>query len=922
MNITFSKQLHDSITNANKGLLQEEYKLNNAKSAAKLSLYYTHGNTEKNAINFQNINSDKEKALLLDEKSLRAVSLANNALLAAKQALVDSSLATNNISTAANGMQAATNAITKLSSDVAGILAIANASDFGSKIQQSIQEAYEKARVAAKMAEEVSLISLQTTIEAAQSTASTVVKDAEMTLSSITALNKVTTARYTDTSNKVVTAVKHLTEARKVEKIASATYDIAFKQDQAIRNTLGLINSVSNNNLQLFDPVRDLYKGDWKNRPKSNSEAGESYSIYFDAFKNEKAIRAYHVVMVKSDAAGTFDINLAKDLRPGTYKKVEPKGYSGYSHTFYLLGTDKALISTDPYEEEPCQSGGANSVEHKDIRGIAIDYRGKPIENGVNYVAFVYAVFTEDYQKRVNNTDGYLSLPSEELLLQKNLPAVERVKVHEPYFNSRNFEIVFSVPTEDYDPDLLEYRIMVLDKENVKADEINKRILNAIGTTGQYTYDYSVEQDQLEKLEASLHQERIHFNTLESRIREKRALLQKLNTEMDGYGDSPIPPSMKASRKELKKELKGLKADIQKSNEQRTAIEVLINGDKAFELGGKKKDLEDARIKLDKAVINQRQATSEKTSDFLFGNDLMKVVLPANYYIAKPFSRDVSRAKIKEREAREKFKLARLIARDGIKLMALNQTNIEEAEQKLEEAHQDLIRANAVFTEAETRLNTSEINVLHSDRKYDLSDEEEGTYHKESEAHIKLRKAVDNIRKAQAEFEAARDLVNVRETELKALQQGEVIKGEKMERILADYVYAGYVYERARRIYHLAKRYNETKKRPDQMLFYTELGESATDNYGELLQFSQENIWRYGVELIKNHKKLDREEDVQDLLETLKKESLQKLCGKKKKAYQAVVLTAIKSDRSDMKNRYREQHSRYSKSHVLYGTAD
>jgi hypothetical protein len=246
MNINYTQELHDAINSSNDQLIQIENKLDQAKSAAKLSLFYAQANGEKEEADFKTAKTINDKSLSLDAKSTEGVSLANNVLIAAKQSSVDAGSATSNFSTAAANIQIAANAITELASDVGGIMAVANAADQGSKIQASVEKAYVKIKNAAEMAEKLSLISLQATIEVAQSTANTVVTDAEQVLAAMTSLQTATSSQSDNSSEQMKAAYAGFMAALKMAKSASAAYDLALSKDQAIKSTRKLIDQVSN----------------------------------------------------------------------------------------------------------------------------------------------------------------------------------------------------------------------------------------------------------------------------------------------------------------------------------------------------------------------------------------------------------------------------------------------------------------------------------------------------------------------------------------------------------------------------------------------------------------------------------------------------------------------------------------------------
>ena len=300
----------------------------------------------------------------------------------------------------------------------------------------------------------------------------------------------------------------------------------------------------------------------------------------------------------------------------------------------------------------------------------------------------------------------------------------------------------------------------------------------------------------------------------------------------------------------------------------------------------------------------------------------MNVVLPANYQIAKPFNQNPLHTKIKKEEAWRRLSLSEKLVKDAIRLMAHQKEYRELAEEHLINANQALVRATNAFSEAQVNLSQAELKSLQSERHLDVDGDNEPRDDTDRKARAELSKAIAALRDTRNELQTARDLVHIKSTELEALGDAQLEGEGKMEAILADYVKEAYHYEKAKRLHHLAKDGQQKRNAAAKLTFYAELGEDATDNYGEPLQFNNRDIWHYGVEYIKKQPKQDREDVVQDLLKMLRKNVLQAFTDKPERSYQAVVLTAVKSTRPEMKNHYQQQHSQYSESHAIYGIAD
>lgn len=881
MSITYTEELQGSINNSNDEFIQEEYNLDHANNAAKLSLYYAHGNTEKNAINYRTAKIDENRAYKLNTQAVQGINLASNANSAANQALVDSGKATSNISTAAANMQIAANAITKLSSDVAGILAVANAADHGSQIQDSVDRANNKARRAAKLAEEVSLISLSATIEAAQSTASTVVTDAQLASSSMASFQSATAAQYSATSALSVTDNEGLTEARKTEKSASGAYDITRKQDSAIKTTRSLINQVSNHDLELFDPMlpknaKKVLKVNNNQKPDSSYavEAGQSYTISFEKLPGDGMqpipagqtpsvedgdyIQNYRLIMVKYDAADAFDINMAKNLDNGTYYQFDPNGYKGYSRTFYLLGTDQALIPYDPkalVETDPILQ---NSYESKHVRGIAVDYNGKPIVAGEYYVAYVYAVYTDDYQKLINNTDGFLSLATKDMQLQMNLPRIpvstldsasatkRNLIMYDPTdLNSRDFAVQFEVYQKDYDPDLMEYRVILVEKANVDAMRLNRAVEAALENLDDQEYQYNIEKQKLQGMKSALNNLEIKFNTLQIQISEVESQLQTVDTQIAGYGTVQVPQHLTGQKAQLTSQLVSLRESLTQNNQDQISLEGQIYGPSTSP-GGQQQVVSDAETAYENALQADETISKKKiegnVSDFIFDSDLMDVVTPADYYVAKPFRWSENSAKILVRESNQQLQLDSTLAMQAIIDYATYNTEVKAAAHAVQKAENDVMTATTTFNMAETALDQAEMNALSSTNP--------------SAADKAIELAILALNVAQLNLDNKNNIHASKEIDLEVLKANHAQSSSDIEGLLDNYVSASEGLDNANTILELSKELKKVNKgQPaglERVLFYTETGEDATDNYGEPLQFNDTSGWETTFDVLQD----------------------------------------------------------------------
>ncbi|WP_456459304.1 hypothetical protein [Reichenbachiella sp.] len=906
----YTKELHDSIKNSDEEFVKEKYQYDHAKSAAKLSLYHAHGATEKNKNNHRNYKTEQKEALKLNDKVVKSTNSANNVLKAAKQSLVDSGKATSNVSTAATNMQISANAITKLASDVAGINAVVNAADHG-RFKDSLQTALGKISEAAKKAEEVSLVSLQATIEAAQSTASTVVNDAEATLAAIKGLHSSTAGRYSGLSEKTVASNEALTESRQVETAAAGTFDIAKKQDKAIKTTRRLINQVSNNDLLLQEKVDEDYDerdenllDDW---PLIGP--GKSYTIQFNKFKNEDKLKAYRMVMVKKDAANAFDINLAREMEVGTYHEITPDGADIYRRRFYLLGTDQARIPILPdFSEQKTSNTKASGpfCDEQNVRGIAVDYKGRPIEQGEYYVAFIFAIYRDTTENRVNGLDYYLSLPSRELILQKRPYRVKKyddeLKVYTPFFDSRNFEVSFKVDYEKYNPDKEEFRILMVEADNVKANRINRHIDHLAAQMDKAEYEYNTANNKLNEMLSELQATKAKFDHLAQRV---TSLETALETEKD--------PNVK---KRLKKQIKEYQSERDDTLEYQEQLTTEIYTPKT----GQEAITDEKKITYQKLQQQELEASKDKKSDFIFDSDLMGVIQKGNYYTATPFKWDHISADIQKREAVERLSLAKLKLDDFLRRFFNAETSVNQEQAQFEKAEAKLADKVVEFNRIEKALQDAELQVLKDKEKKKTKES------KKENDEIDLEAMIILLREANLEVEEAQDEVYLAQIALDlAKKEAKKIKDDVST--LTAYSKAIFNKNRSELIFHFAEQYGsekiDTEDQPQDILFFTELLDDATDNYGEPLQFNELYLSKVALQILADSSDfLSEKERIDQIYQKLHPEFIRKHYAKSSIQYQAVVYTAIKSSDPEDKNKYKDVHSKYADPNALYGVVE
>ncbi|MEP0984335.1 hypothetical protein [Ekhidna sp.] len=975
MSNTYNKELSSSMKNSGKEFIKEQYKLDHKKEAAKVALYYAHGQTEKNENAFETTKEDSKAAESLNKKAVKSSNLTENVVTAAKQSLLDSSSATSNVSTAAANMQTAANAITKLAGDVAALLSVASNTANESKIQEHTESANKLIQDASRRAEEVSLVSMQATIEAAQASASSVVTDSEASLAAVKELHGSTSSNYNNLQNEAIADNENLTEARKNEKLASAVHDISVKKDKAITNTRKQINLISNYELLMFDPQIELEKAERRDKGKKKKDdelkelsilpitqipQGDSYAINFEAFDDEENIQYYRLIVAKYDDAEAFDINIAKDLKPGTYYQFEPitkriedgkeadiSGRKIYSNVFHLLGVKEKAESVQEGNEITLGPNTWNIIPIDNNQQLffsnvdshlALDYKGKPIDRGEPYVTFVYAVYNPDYQHTINSTVGLLSQPSKRLTLQWKLYSPRVVNLHQSFYNSKNMAASFQLPIKYYDPNSLEYRVMLLESENVQAEAINKKIEKAISELEKAEYSYNAKNELLQEFTTRLDELNLQYESLDNQIKIAKH-----------EGDT----------KEVKR-LEGIQVDVVK---ERGQIEDRIKGP-----NGQEELTRAAKIRYQNAQTHEAKVTGKKKSDFIFDEDLMLQVTAANYYVAVPNKWTFKSAFVKFLESFIDYEVAKYDLRELI--INAEPDLVKELRDKYNTqlTQIQLITANVDSLEKELKELKKRLDKLDKD-------DPERTELKKVIALIQFEydKEKNNLKNANNE------LHNIeREIEV-AMELGDEVSPAKLESYINTMVEAGYNVKKYEEllglilwtyfdefIIDIIEFEKELKKLiqvlwdffgyvaeeiielilegkiptfeipedefvfseevPSIVLMYTEVGEDATDNYGEPLFQNQSNyikdaIVRFESIVSKNKTKDARKAKFDTEIKWYSPEEIMDSQKKKaKKGYQSIVFSTLSATNVQEVPEYENNHSHYSNEIYLYKT--
>ncbi|MGB3463633.1 MAG: hypothetical protein WBA74_00110, partial [Cyclobacteriaceae bacterium] len=437
MSNTYMNELEQALKNVNGQLEAAELDESNKVDSAKINLYYAHGITEQAS---EKLMMDQKRSNKSGNQYHAATSIfrvTENIVADANTAALDSGNTTSTVSTAATSFQTAANALTNLWADTAAVLAVATSVYNHDKIKDKAQNAYALTEIAAKSAEEASLISLNTTIDASQSRAANVVTQAEITKTDMQNLEKALSDGFSTLQNQVNSDLGELASAIESESQKAGILNISDAEERALQSSEAFMNKEVNHNLQ------------WKD---GKGAYGDNFYLSFDKFKeNEKTIsgdicdikntrttpvvQEYRLMIVSADESPSFDIQIAKsipnDAKNPRYVSITPDGSDSYQR-HYLL--------TEFFAMNP---SARNYDEGNDDKLVAYDYQGKPVKRGVEYSFFVYVIYTQDYQAATGDTDGYLSLAAPTFTNVATLPSPAPSSVEEACDTTDDIHLAF-----------------------------------------------------------------------------------------------------------------------------------------------------------------------------------------------------------------------------------------------------------------------------------------------------------------------------------------------------------------------------------------------------------------------------------------------------------------------------------------------
>jgi hypothetical protein len=378
------------------------------RNASKFSLYYAEGAVITASENLESATKELKDKTAVNAAAVKGSNISNNLLASATQGNQYLKQSVTNTAVCAANVQVAANAIVRLASDLGSIFSIVNAADFESDIYHHAESARDFMNDTAYAAEVASQLAMEASVNTSAVSMSAVMDKSKSTNDLITGMLKVTAYDPQIVTN----ANAALASANTKQKLAEGVFEDLGVDSVATGNAYKTTNKELNLGLRV--PIPEL--------------TSKSFTFHFDGIKVPYGIEPgkadypvadYYIIVVKENKKATFSLSQAEGiLLNGNWDqmvKVKKHGpaISGIAQTEFSETIDfTGVISHDHPKYPLCDSDG------------------EFVKTGVDYVVFVLAVYMDDYKRKINSFDDYLSAPSSSFCMTHQLHKVNNKTIH------------------------------------------------------------------------------------------------------------------------------------------------------------------------------------------------------------------------------------------------------------------------------------------------------------------------------------------------------------------------------------------------------------------------------------------------------------------------------------------------------------
>jgi hypothetical protein len=395
---------------------------NGALNAAMFDLYYAEGATITAYEKLQSDVLEETARNLVNKQAVNNNNIAFNMQASVTQANSYLQQSITNTSVCAANVQVASNAIVGLAGDVGNIFSILNAGDYETDMYELAKEIRDHINDTAYAAEVASKMSMEASILTSEVSGTVVLNKAKGVMAAVSNLLGITTADFNTISQSVDADYANLATTDVLEKQAEGNMlDInieANATDEAYKTS----NKVLNHNLRIskvsktgFNVRFDLIKAPFARTPDKNNEALQLIlppdTIHIQVYP----VKEYYALVVKNTKKYTFSMSDAQSVAGKTKQRLSTQ----------LEITSKPILSSEKPGEVSLHHFISQRIDLvKD--GVKLkDSDGDDVSLGVDYSVFVYAVYQDDYKRKINNFEDFLSAPSEMFVATSKLRPVK-----------------------------------------------------------------------------------------------------------------------------------------------------------------------------------------------------------------------------------------------------------------------------------------------------------------------------------------------------------------------------------------------------------------------------------------------------------------------------------------------------------------
>lgn len=426
---SYRENLQEAVGTSLDALYTEQKKLKSQEVSAQYSLYYAQGAQLTAQENLATTCALLEDARLINQQGVKNDNLAINLVASANLIQTNAATTVSNSATAAANIQTAANAISKLAADVGSALNIAAASCYGTDIYKKTLTANAFIRETANKAEFASQQAMEASYKSSEVIAKELATTATKSKAELETLLTAAKTQFEALSTEKVTDQQLVAAASKKEKATEGSLEDAQKEAKAICESVQSSNESLNfalsvqpkeavtdsNTVYSFDVSFSAYKQAFDSIPEScAAQLGGNGSI-------PSAVQNYYVFVAKADQKTDVKLEQVDSI------------FGEFQSARFVPAT-----------------GTDSSYTAQIIKGTVKDLDGDEIELGTDYVVYMYAVLTLDYQKYLNAFSNILSSPSACVQLTQQLPTAQNVTIEGDDEKTVEFTLLKSSPHAEY----------------------------------------------------------------------------------------------------------------------------------------------------------------------------------------------------------------------------------------------------------------------------------------------------------------------------------------------------------------------------------------------------------------------------------------------------------------------------------------